>query len=208
MYINEHTLHIMSEDKPTPKNKGGRPKGSKNKPKLKPRKKPIRCNMVGPAPQDPNKSRNTKMESRLFKLSSPAATNKVAAWLAHGYQHKDIAERMNVSESAINHFAQRNVDLIQECQLRFLDVIPTAVDTAIQLIEDYNDKKTRKSMSPTILKHAHTHTVEALRSAGIYPQAGPTPQMILNLTKNEQTNIQSLNVPVEQLHNKIMELLN
>ena len=59
-----------------------------------------------------------------------------------------------------------------------LSAIPTAFDTAIGLIEDYDDPNERAKMDRQVRNH--THAVEALRSAGIFHSSGTSPKMILD----------------------------
>lgn len=127
--------------------------------------------------------------------------------LAVGDSQRTIAKKMGCAQQSVSYLKQQNAALIEVQQQKFINAIPTAVDTAIELMKDYNDKEVRKKLSYAEMNHAHVHTMETLRSAGIY-QSSSTPQIIENMTIHQDHR--QLNITVaskEDIYDEVMKLV-
>lgn len=141
------------------------------------------------------------------KLSSPQQTKRAVGLLAAGHSEREVARAMGCHQSSVQGFKKKNKELIEKEQQRFLEVMPTAVDTAINLIREYNDPKKRAKLTHLVQGHAHVHTMEALRTFGIYQSTGQ-PQIIENLTITEDNRSITVNVASkEEIFDRVMELV-
>ena len=148
--------------------------------------------------------------ARKFKkvLSTPIGRKNAASMLAAGATEAEVARELGCTPGAVNQFKKRNMQLLEAEQQRFLSCVPNAVGTAVELIKDYNNPKTRKLMGNQLKAHAHAHTMEVLRMAGIYPSSKKTPTMIQKLRVDVSKG--SINVePVgkEDIYKKVMDLI-
>ena len=139
-------------------------------------------------------------------LNEPVTKAKVAVALVNGVSHKDISKQFNTSPSALTAFKQRNRKLIEMLQQDFIaKALPDAQRTAKRLIKQYSHPKARNKLPHDIRQHAHQHTMEALKAAGVYP--GNTSVSIgkLELTdKSQHLNVNA--IPEEKLFEKLMKL--
>ncbi len=131
-----------------------------------------------------------KNSSGKFPLMIPENRTKLLGLLAEGkHTPTELAKEMNCTTGGINSFIKRNREAIEAEQQRLLDKLPNIVDTTIELMDEYGDKKRRKKMDKELLKHAHTHIVKNLEAVGIY-SGGKESQVVKSLTLKQGDNIQ------------------
>lgn len=128
--------------------------------------------------------------------------------LAAGATEAEVARELGCTPGAVNQFKRRNRLLLEAEQQRFLSCVPNAVGTAVELIKDYNNPKTRELMGNQLKAHAHAHTMEVLRLAGIYPGPKKPPAIIQKLrvdVSKESINIEPIGK--EDIYKEVMELV-
>ena len=156
-------------------------------------------------PRKPRKKR-VAFNPNTHKLSSVTAVKKTARLLAKGESKASISRVMGVTPAAVGKFKERHIELIEKLQAEFMETaLPIAQDTAIQMISGYNDPEVREGMTKVLQNHAHVHTMEALRSAGIYHGMGTTPAMVMNLTQNKIDKQIAVDVDPDDLYDTIMK---
>ena len=150
-----------------------------------------------------------KNSSGKFPLMIPENRTKLLGLLAEGkHTPTELGKEMGCSPTGINSFIRRNREAIEAEQQRLLDKLPNIVDTTIEILEEYGNKKTRKKMDRELLKHAHQHVLRNLEAVGIY--AGKNSEVVKNLTLNQgnqniQINID--NIPTDEIYEHIEKLL-
>ena len=150
-----------------------------------------------------------KNSSGKFPLMIPENRTKLLGLLAEGkHTPTELAKEMDVTTDGINSFIRRNREAIEAEQQRLLDKLPNIVDTTIELMDEYGDKKRRKKMDKVEKKHAHTHIVKNLEAVGIYPGKAES-QVVKSLTLKQgdsiQVNIET--VETDKLYDHIEKLI-
>lgn len=144
-----------------------------------------------------------------FPLMIPENRTKLLGLLAEGkHTPTELGKEMGCSPTGINSFIRRNREAIEAEQQRLLDKLPNIVDTTIELMDEYGDKKKRKEMDRELQKHAHTHIVKNLEAVGIYPGKAES-QVVKSLTLKQGDNVQ-INVETvetDKLYDYIEKLL-
>ena len=139
-------------------------------------------------------------------LEEPVTKAKAAVALAQGATGRSVAQQFDSSDSAVSEFKKRNAGLIEHLQQMFIaKALPNAMKTATRLIKQYSEPKARNALSYDVRNHAHQHTMEALRAAGVY--SGNQSVSIGKLTLNDNSqNINIETVPDEELFDRLMAL--
>ncbi len=143
-------------------------------------------------------------------LSTAITKRQAASMLAAGASERKVARHFGCTPGAVNQFKKRNWDLIEAEQEQLLYSVPTAVDIATDLIDQYHDPNTRAEMSLQLLSHAHQHIMEVLRTAGFYPTTRKRPSLVESFLarkrrKTQQRDIK--NIPKEELHDELMKII-
>ncbi len=108
------------------------------------------------------------------KLETPCIKETVVKQLAVGVPQNSIAEQFDVDQSQVSRFANKDEvrELIEQEQMKLVEVVPDAVENVKTLVEGMKNEKDIQR-----LQLAYKATQDTLRATGLFP----SPQFAHNI---------------------------
>ena len=124
-----------------------------------------------------------------LKLDNPIIKESVIKQLAVGTPQKEIAKQVELHQSQISRFANREDVrvLIEQEQLKLLDVVPDAVECVIDLVREFKDTPKDKIQQRKLIYKAIS---DVLKSVGLFATPIQS-QTLVNIYNDNRTDVYS-----------------
>jgi len=121
------------------------------------------------------------------RLDNPTIRGSVIKQLAIGTSQQEIARQVELNQSQVSRFANRQEVkvLIEQEQLKLLDVVPDAVECVIDLVREFKDTPKDKIQQRKLIYKAIS---DVLKSVGLFATPMQS-QTLVNIYNDQSVNV-------------------